>query len=663
MSRRLLLLVLLASVMGAPVSARAQDQNQTDPEPKEEKGLAIPEALLRRSQPGGMADAHQLIELRRRLIELDLLLALGSLPRAESLLGDLEMHSGLERELVTRRIKLAQLQGEYDTAITLGREALSDQARNPGLWRELGVSLLAVGDLDSARVAIERFIEFNPNQRSAAIVGMDLYLKSGHPGMAVGLIDSMRTVLREAHFLGRQRAVGLLGMGHEAEAAAEISAELRFNPYNYTLVRTELLEGPYRPDEHAAFLAELLRLAREPEAKGGEALLVANLLVAEGRAAEATALIEPLYGKPNLVMVLLQNCLTLTRELKLLSDETQVQASVDFLLAVLGRLTGPETVDLSLRRRAADYLADACEVALELDLLGPDPAASVETFGRLLAQVREVNPGSERLYSSQIKLAIYSRDRLHDPQGAARSLERMLLNLDLPTKGLALVRLTLGESYLAAGDTARGRVVLTRLGRDPEFRRAGGHAHYHLARLDLAEGHFGTARDRFAVIALDNPGAAYANDALDLGLIIAEEMENPTGGPEILALYAPAVYADLTARPDARVVALESFVTEAGRRLDMSEPQHLYEKVLFELASVYADNGRDDEALDLLQRVVLEHPDGRYPARALQLRGELLRGGGRGSAARTAWEQLLAQYPDYLFIDDVRDYLRALPNQ
>ena len=115
---------------------------------------------------------------------------------------------------------------------------------------------------------------------------------------------------------------------------------------------------------------------------------------------------------------------------------------------------------------------------------------------------------------------------------------------------MALVRLTLGECYLAAGDTARGRVVLDNLGRDPEFRQAAGHAHYHLARLDLAQGHFGMARDRFAVVALDNPGAPYANDALDLGLAIAEEMENPSGGPSILALYAASVYFDLTAQPD-----------------------------------------------------------------------------------------------------------------
>jgi len=654
MSRRALVMLVLVFTAGG---ALAQDTPDRQP-----KGLQIPEELRRRSQRGNPVTAHQMIELRRRLVELDRLLVLGSLGRAESLLADLAQHSSLERELVTRRIKLAQLQGDYTLAIDLGRAALIDQQRNPGLWRELAVSLLAVSDVDSARVAVDHFIEVNPNQRSAAIVGMDLFLNSGHPAMAVGLIDSMRTVLNEPRFLGRQRAVGLLGMGEQEQAAAEISHELRHNPYNYSLVRTELLEGPYRPAEHRAFLKELIVRANEPAAKGGEALLVTNLLVAENRVPEALEMVEPLYAKPNLVLVLLQNCLTMTRELKLLDDEDQITAAVDYLLAVLGRLTDTPTVDLVMRRRAADYLADTCEIALELDRLGPDPAHSVARFGQLLDLVREVNPASERLYSSQIKLAVYTRDHLHDAAGAARRLEGMLLNPDLPLAGLALVRLSLGESYLAAGDTARGRVVLTRLGLDPKFRQAGGHAHYHLARLDLAEGHFATARDRFAVIALDNPGASYANNALDLGLIIAEEMDNPTGGPDILALYAPAVYAELVARPDERVAALENFVTVAGSRLDPEEPQHLYEKALFELATIYAGNGRTDEALALLQRVVLEHPDGRYPARALHLRGELLQSGGRGSAAGAAWQQLLAQYPDYLFIDDVRDYLRALPN-
>jgi len=656
--------LVVALICGLFVSGTGVAEAQTPGQPTNprQKALQIPPNLLGREHNPDAMKAQQLLVLRRRMLELDRLLALGSLSRAETLLMDLEQHSVIAGELPRRRIKLAQLKGDYDTAITLGREALVLQSGRPGLWRELTRSLLAVGQLDSARIAVGKYIETNPNHRSATIVGLDMFLQSGHPVMAVDLIDSMRIELGEAKFLVRQRALGLLGQGRQREAAAELSIELRGNPYNYSLVRTELLEGPYVPAKHGEFVEELTQRARQPGAQGGEALLVANLLLANGDAAAALQMVDPLYVKPNLAMVLLQNCLTLTRELKLLTDEAQVQASVDYLLAVLGRLAGPEIRDVVLRRRAADYLAEACETALEMDRLAEDPESSVAKFSRLLDVVEKTNPASEHLYSSRIKLAIYERDKLHDAAGAARRLENMLLNLDMPTAGLALVRLSLGESYLAAGDTLRGRVVLTSLGRDPRFRQAGGHAHYHLARLDLAEGHFATARDRFAVIALDNPGASYANDALNLGLIIAEEMENPTGGPDILALYSPSVYYDLIVQPEAQVRALENFVAEAGRRLDMSAPQHLYEKVLFELALVYAEHERIQESLALLQRVVLEHPDGRYPGRALQLRGELLQAGGRGTAARSAWEQLLAQYPNYLFGDDVRDHLKTLPN-
>jgi len=658
MSWRVLFCVLLAVLSVGDVAAQIPGQ----PKSPRERSLKIPPNITDLRQAPDAMKAQQLMVLRRRVIELDRLLALGSLSRAETLLMDLEQHSVIARELFSRRIKLAQLKGDHDVAIALSREALIEQNRIPGLWRELTRSLLAVGQLDSARISAEKFIETNPNQRSATIVGMDMFLRSGHPIMAVALIDSMRIELGEPKFLVRQRALGLLGQGRQKEAAAELSIELRGNPYNYSLVRTELLEGPYVPSEHHEFVDELARRAREPGAQGGEALLVANLMVANGQAESALQMVDPLFVKANLAMVLLQNCLTLTRELKLLTNEVQIQASIEYLLEVLGRLAGPEINDMILRRRAADYLAAACETALEMNRLAADPESSVVRFNRLLDVVEETNPASEHLYSSRIKLAIYERDQLHDATGAARRLENMLLNLDLPTAGLALVRLTLGESYLAAGDTMRGRIVLTSLGRDPRFRQAGGHAHYHLARLDLAEGHFATARDRFAVIALDNPGANYANDALNLGLIISEEMENPTGGPDILALYSPSVYYDLTAQPEAQVVALENFVAEAFGRLDHSAPQHLYEKALFELALVYAEHDRIEESLAILQRVVLENPDGRYPGRALQLRGELLQAGGRGTAARTAWEQLLSQYPDYLFGDDVRERLKSLPN-
>ena len=650
---RLLIPVLCLSVMSAvPVAA----QTPEDPDPKER--FQIPEDLRRPEMP---LNHQSLMDLRRRLIELDRLLSLGSVSRAESMLEDLEQHSALRRELVTRRIKLAQLKGDHDEAVRICRDALREQDRNPGLWRSLAQSQLAIDQADSAMASIGRFISINPNGRSATMVGVDLLQGAGQQDLAVSLIDSMRVILGEPRLLGRQRAVGLLLLDRQRDAADEVAAELRSNPFNIFLLRTELLEGPYRPAEHSPFLDRLMENSGDPEAQNSEALLAADLLVAGGKVDEAIELVVPLFRGRGSIMALLQNTSLLVRELELMSGTTQLQPAVDYLLVVLERLSGPENPDLVLKQRSADLLAWVCEIALEFGALGPDPQLAADRFGELLGLVRKIHPTSEYLYSSQIKLAAYTRDVLLEPDVAARRLERLLLNLDLPTNGVALVRLTLGECYLAAGDTMRGRVVLDNLGRDPDFRQAAGHAHYHLARLDLAQGQYGTARDRFAVVAMDNPGAPYANDSLDLGLAIAEEMDNPSGGPSILALYSPSVYFDLTAQPAARLAALEDFIAQAMPLLDLEEPQHLLERGRFELAGLYREAGRTDEALARLDRIVAEHPNGRYPARALAMRGVMLQDAGRQEEARRAWERLLAQYPEYLFIDDVRDELRALP--
>jgi tetratricopeptide (TPR) repeat protein len=635
-----------------------QDPRSTPVEPESGERLPLPEKLLRPQSP---MNQQSMIDLRRRLIELDRLLSLGSISRAESMIQELEQHGALRRELVTRRIKLAQLKGDHAAAIELCRDALAGQTRNPGLWRSLALSQLAVDQPDSAMHSLGQFIGTNPNGRSATMVGVDLLQSADEQELAVALIDSMRVILSEPRLLGRQRAVGLLLLDRQKEAADEVISELRFNPFNVSLIRADLLQGPYRSADHEKFLERLKDRSREAGAQGAEALLAANLLVASGEVAAALEMVEPLYVGRGSIMSLLQNTILLVRELELMGESNQLQPSVDYLLAVLEKLAGPVNTDLVLRQRAADQLAQVCELALVTGAMGEDPVVAADRFGALLGQVREVHPTSEYLYSSQIRLAVFTRDTLREPGVAARRLERLLLDLDLPTSGVALVRLTLGECYLAAGDTARGRVVLDNLGRDPQFRQAGGHAHYHLARLDLAQGQFATSRDRFAVVAMDNPGAPYANDALDLGLAIAEEMDNPSGGPTILSMYAASVYFDLTDQPEARLSALEDFVVQAPPMLDLEESQHLLERGRFELAVMYRDAGRTAEALAMLDRVVLDHPDGRYPARALEMRGMILQGEGRHEEARLAWERLLAQYPEYLFIDDVRDELRALP--
>ncbi len=654
--RRALPLVLLW--LGLAASSGAQDDPGRPPtDPRSPQRLQMPD-LPRLSPNHPRVDV---LEQRRRLQEVDRLLAVGNLSRAEALIKELSGQSMLERELLPRRIRLAALKGDHGEAAALCREALATQPRNANLWRELLLALLAQDLTGEARAAADSFLVHAPDRRGATAVIVEGLGPTARPHITVAFIDSLRVQLADPRLLARQRALGLLTAGRQDEAASELSAELRGNPFNLALIRTELLDGPYRPGRHEVFVAGVATRAAEPRAVPAEGVLALNLMLADGDAAAAVTQARPLLATPPGQRAVLQNAAALGRELGLVGDERQAQAATDYLLVVLGELAGPTNRDLGLRRRAVEILGGVGLAALDGGWLAADPRQSALRLDRILETIRAVDPASGDLYAGQIRLAAYTRDELGDPAGAATRLEAMLLNLDLPLEGVAIVRLTLGECYLAATDTARARAVLTSLGRDPAFREAGGHAHFHLARLDLAEGNFATARDRFAVVAMDNPSADYANDALDLGLAVAEELDNPSGGPAQLALYARSVYWDLVGRADERRAALRAFIAQAAALANPGDAQRLLERGRWELAGLEAEDGQASAALELLATITASHPDGRYPAAALAERARLLTDAGRSVEARTALDLLLAQYPDWLFVDDARDALRRLP--
>jgi len=597
----------------------------------------------------------------RQLAQIDQLIRLGYHSRANALLEELASGGGPTAEILNRRIAIALAVGEHELAVSLCREALEGRPDDVGLWRELAVALTARGQRAEARAALDRFLALVGEPASGFAAAVDILRTAGDWRGAVALVDSARTVVEGPAFLARPRALCLLRLERVEEAAGEVQLELDASPFNLQLLRRDLLDAE-SPPLSPAFATELERLAASPAARPELAVLAANLALAGGRGEAARKVVEPRLDQTGAALAVLHNAGTLVRELPLLEEDLERVAVTDYLLAILPALGDRADLPVRLRQRGLDDLAATCAFALEHDLLAGTPAAAAARFGELLDRVRAGNPDSEHLFAAQIQLARFTRDRLHDPGAAAGRLERMLLDLDLPVEGVALVRLALGETYLAGRDTVRARQVLTSLGRDTTFRAPAGHAHFLLARLDLAEGHFATARDRFAAVALDSPAAPYANDALELGLVIAEELQNDTGGPDLLARYARAVWWELAAEPDSQRVALQRYITRAAVQADLTAAQPLLERARWELAELEREAGRIDEALAELDRIVLDQPAGRLAAAALARRGEILAADRHDTvAARREYERLLLQYPDYLFATEVRQRLKDLP--
>jgi len=665
-------LLVAAAALALPPAAGAQPA-PAFPDAPRPHAVQAPQDPRDPRDPGGPGDGPRMIPVPRsrptmaqyydrQLAQIDQLIRLGYHSRAHALLEELAKAGASEDEVRRRRITIALAVGEHDRAVDLAREALAADRSDPVLWRELAAALAQRGDLADARDALDRFLGLVSRRDGGGFAtAVDILQAAGDHTGAVALVDSARTVLGDPGFLARPRALALLALDRPEEAAREAVADLTASPFNLQLLRRDLLaeDAPPLPP---AFGDALLDLAGRPQVGAEVAVLAANVALVRGDAATARGLVLPRLDDTDAARAALHNAGTLARELPLIAGAREQQAVVDYLVAVLPELARHPRLTVRLHQRALEALAETCVQALQNDRLGPDPAAAADRFGELLALVRAGHPEAPELYAAQIALARYERDRLRRPLAAASRLEAMLLDLDLPLEGVALARLVLGESYLAARDTARARQVLTALGRDTEFRAPAGHAHFLLARLDLAQGHLGTARDRFAAVALDNPAAPYANDALELGLVVAEELQNPTGGPDLLLRYARSVWWDLAAEPDSQRVALERYVGRAAVQVDLDEPQPLLERARLELARLERGRGRTDAALAQLERIVLDQPDGRLAPRALALRGEILATErGDAASARREYERLLVQYPDYLFATEIRQRLRELP--
>jgi tetratricopeptide (TPR) repeat protein len=641
MVRRLVLTALVTVVAAGSLAQSLPERPQILPVPRAHTGI----------------DAY----FERQLAQIDQLIRLGYHSRAHALLEELSRSGAPEAAVRQRRVQIALAVGDHEQAIDLCREALADTPDDPGLWRQLARAQAALGQTDHARASLDRYLALAGKPKGSFATAVDILREEGDHAGALALVDSARTVLGDPVFLASPRALSLLALDRPEEAATEVLADLDANPFNLQLLRRELM-GVDAPPLPVAFSDELVDRAETPGARPEAAVLAANIELQRGQGDRAVALVAPRLGDPDAARAVLHNAGTLARELPLLVDPAERRAVASYLLSVLEPVSQNAGLPIRLQQRALEALAETCNLALEQGLLADDPARAAARYADLLGEVRRRHPESEFLYAAQIQLARFTRDRLNDPAAAAQRLERMLLDLDLPLEGVALARLELGETYLAATDTLRARQVLTALGRDTEFRDPAGRAHFVLARLDLAQRHFATARDRLAAVALANPAAPYANDALELGLVVAEELQNPTGGPDLLARYSVAVWFEVTARPDSQRVALQRYIDRAALQVDLAEKQPLLERARFELATLEREAGRPTAALVQLERIVGDQPDGRFAPRALALRGEiLLEDRGDATAARQEYERLLVQYPDYLFATEIRQRLRDLP--
>lgn len=182
----------------------------------------------------------------------------------------------------------------------------------------------------------------------------------------------------------------------------------------------------------------------------------------------------------------------------------------------------------------------------------------------------------------------------------------------------------------------------------PELAQAG--TYYTGLRLALA-GQYGAARDTLAHLAEEVPSSPYTNDAIETAWII---QEGEVFHSKSVETYFRARQAEMVGDTTAAVENLERIVAQPVG-------ETLRPRALFRLGTLLFQRGDLDRAVATLKQFLDEYPDeDMRPDVQRELAKVYEVGYEQYDRALKEFEDVLLNYPDYAFLDEVRQDVRRL---
>ncbi len=212
----------------------------------------------------------------------------------------------------------------------------------------------------------------------------------------------------------------------------------------------------------------------------------------------------------------------------------------------------------------------------------------------------------------------------------------------------------IGDCLEVKGDLqgAREQYQLLARGHGPE--EVGEKAAYKLAELSFLEGEFEQAKEGFDKLVSDFPQGFYVNDALVFSMFLEDGL---SGEEEALKAYAQAMSLGLQRNYRLALSAYQEV-------MDQFPSTNLCDSILMETAQLRERSGQHQEALADLNNLIADYPQSRLCPEAQRRIGEVYELRLKDlTMAIQAYEQVLSDYPRYLFYDDVRKRVRRLKGE
>jgi tetratricopeptide (TPR) repeat protein len=272
----------------------------------------------------------------------------------------------------------------------------------------------------------------------------------------------------------------------------------------------------------------------------------------------------------------------------------------------------------------------------------------VKAYSQIIAQY----PNTDVSYESYLRLGemkLYSQGDL----SAAKEYFSKILNNAPLSVFRSRAEMETGKIELIEGnldEAAKHFQKVANQSNIPEDERNGGK--YLLARIDFYKGNFKAAKNQLVQI-LRNLSDNYANDAIELSFLLNTTMNDSS---------------ELVRFADAEFLADQKKFSEAADkyRLVAQNPKAFMLQSIAELreAEMELAEGNNDKTIALLQAIVSEGDKNIYADKALYLLGRIYEFSlNDSSKAIEKYEELLAKYPNSLYLDNARDEIIKLRNK
>jgi len=208
----------------------------------------------------------------------------------------------------------------------------------------------------------------------------------------------------------------------------------------------------------------------------------------------------------------------------------------------------------------------------------------------------------------------------------------------------------IAKVYLVLGENREAGEYCATLMKSPnrELKDTG---FYYTGVMLAFTGDYTLAKDTLTAFAEGDPSSTFANDAIDFAWVVELGLK---GDEESLKVYLLSIKSDYAGDSTMTIELLEPFMTGPKANL-------LRSRAIHRLGSLYAGQGRFDEAIANFQALIDDHPDDPLvPDANCRMARVYEYGFGDKERALKMYEHVLMVHPDYMFLDEVRKNVMRL---